>query len=225
MKTGGKNLSRLWINIFPNHPDVQNDLTRAYNVSAATKVEYKYADGTPCELKVVMQPSDIDVVNSHTKHREKYWISDLQNRIDKLVMNNANVLKEGKSGGGTYWENGTDTLTNTAWEEHNKTGFAVRSIDNTMRFSYTTAAVSGGLFGFYTELPKTAPKKAVNRETVPAEKDQEIIYTAEFTTPRPGIDIIGDIRSLSMRDTFDQRLDFQSLDVVFDGNKLTRDTD
>ena len=158
--------------IYPKHPDVQNDIEHAYNVSVATRVEYKYADGTPCELKVVMQPSDIDVVNPKTKVRERYWISNLENSVDKLVMNNKSILREGKDGGWTYWENSTEQLTNSAFDEHNKTGFAVRSIDNTFKFSYTTAAFSGGLFGFYTELPANAPEKAVDKSEIPAEKDR-----------------------------------------------------
>ena len=211
--------------IYPNHPNVQNDIEHAYNVSVATRVEYKYADGTPCELKVVMQPSDIDVVNPKTKVRERYWISGLESSADKLVMNNKSILREEKNGGWTYWENSTSQLTEGAFDEHNKTGFAVRSIDNTFKFSYTTAAFSGGLFGFYTELPANAPEKAVDKSEIPAEKDQQLIYTGTFTSPRPGVDIIGDIRSLKMSDTFDDRLDFQKLEVTFEGKKLKFGTD
>lgn len=211
--------------IYPNHPGINNDLTRVFNTSVATKVTYKYADGSPMDLKVVMRPSDIDVTNKTTKAKEKFWLSQPETKIDKLVMNRNNILQELTSGGWTYWQNKTNNLTDTAFDEYNKTGFALRSVDNTIQFSYTSAALSGGLFGFYTELPDKAPKKAVNKKAVPAEKDQEITYTGKFTSPRPGIDVIGDLRSLKMSDTFDERLDFKSLDVKFEGKKLTFGTD
>ena len=211
--------------IWPNHPNLKYSLERAFNISVATKVTYKYADGTPMDLKVVMQPSDIDVTNSNTGVKEKFWLSQPETKIDKLVMNNANKLTELQEGGWTYWEHSRNITTEEKWKEHNETGFAVRSIDNTIQFSYTSAAVSGGLFGFYTELPEKAPKKTVDQETIPAEKDQEITYTGKFTSPRPGIDVIGDLRSLKMSDTFDERLDFKSLDVKLEGRTLTFEKD
>ena len=134
-------------------------------------------------------------------------------------------MTELQEGGWTYWEHSRNITTEEKWKEHNETGFAVRSIDNTIQFSYTSAAVSGGLFGFYTELPEKAPKKTVDQETIPAEKDQEITYTGKFTSPRPGIDVIGDLRSLKMSDTFDERLDFKSLDVKLEGRTLTFEKD
>ncbi len=45
-----------------NHPSYTADMFRSYAINANVTVELKYTDGTPCNLKLVMQPSDIDVV-------------------------------------------------------------------------------------------------------------------------------------------------------------------
>ena len=42
-----------------NHPSYTADIFRAYAINANVTVELRYTDGTPCDLKLVMQPSDI----------------------------------------------------------------------------------------------------------------------------------------------------------------------
>ena len=94
-----------------------------------------------------------------------------------------------------------------------------------MTFESTSAATSGSLFGVYTEAITPAPVKAVDPEQAPAKAGETITYTGTFTLPKQGIDTIGKIKSMSMVDTFDERLDFQSLTVSFDGQTLTEGTD
>ena len=52
-----------------NHPSYTADMFRSYAISANVTVELKYTDGTPCDLKLVMQPSDIDVVGDAGANR------------------------------------------------------------------------------------------------------------------------------------------------------------
>ena len=46
-----------------SHPSYTADMYRSYAINANVTMELRYSDGTPCNLKLVMQPSDIDVLN------------------------------------------------------------------------------------------------------------------------------------------------------------------
>ena len=205
-----------------NHPSYTADIFRAYAINANVTVELKYTDGTPCDLKLVMQPSDIDVVGD-TGANETFSLINANSTIDSIVMNNRNILVESTSGSNITWNpvrgtSGPD-------QEKNLAGFAVKSKSSSMTFESTSAATSGSLFGVYTEAITPAPVKAVDPEQAPAKAGETITYTGTFTLPKQGIDTIGKIKSMSMVDTFDERLDFQSLTVSFDGQTLTEGTD
>jgi len=205
-----------------NHPSYTADMFRSYAINANVTVELKYTDGTPCNLKLVMQPSDIDVVGDAGAN-ETFSLINANSTIDSIVMNNRNILVETTSGNKITWNpvrgtSGPD-------QEKNLAGFAVKSKSNSMTFESTSAATSGSLFGVYTEAITPAPVKAVDPEQAPAKAGETITYTGTFTLPRQGIDTIGKIKSMSMVDTFDERLDFQSLTVSFDGQTLTEGTD
>jgi len=205
-----------------NHPSYTADIFRAYAINANVTVELRYTDGTPCNLKLVMQPSDIDVVGD-TGANETFSLINANSTIDSIVMNNRNILVESTSGGNITWNpvrgtSGPD-------QEKNLAGFAVKSKSSSMTFESTSAATSGSLFGVYTEAITPAPVKAVDPEQAPAKAGETITYTGTFTLPKQGIDTIGKIKSMSMVDTFDERLDFQSLTVSFDGQTLTEGTD
>lgn len=58
-----------------------------------------------------------------------------------------------------------------------------------------------------------------------AKSGQEINYTVNYTAPVPGVDLIGNLDSMKMADTFDERLDFKSLSVVLDGKTLIEGED
>ena len=205
-----------------NHPSYTADMFRSYAINANVTVELKYTDGTPCDLKLVMQPSDIDVVGD-TGANEIFSLINVNSTIDSIVMNNRNIHVESTSGNKITWNpvrgtSGPD-------QEKNLAGFAVKSKSNSMTFESTSAATSGSLFGVYTEAIISAPVKAVDPEQAPAKAGETITYTGTFTLPRQGIDTIDKIKSMSMVDTFDKRLDFQSLTVSFDGQTLTEGTD
>lgn len=205
-----------------NHPSYTADMQGSYAINANVTVELRYSDGTPCNLKLVMQPSDIDVVGD-TGSNETFSLPDATNAIDSIVMSNRNILVESTSGNKITWNPVRGTA--GADQEKNLAGFAVRSKSNSITFESTSAATSGSLFGVYTEAITPAPVKAVDPEQAPAKAGETITYTGTFTLPRQGIDTIGKIKSMSMVDTFDDRLDFQSLTVSFDGQTLTEGTD
>ena len=138
-------------------------------------------------------------------------------------MSNRNVLTETTNGNKITWNPTRPTSGDD--QEKNLAGFAVKSKSNSLTFESTSAGTSGSLFGAYTEAISPAPVKAVDPEQAPAKAGEEITYTGTFTLPRQGIDTIGKIKSMSMVDTFDERLDYQSLSVAFDGQTLTEGTD
>lgn len=209
--------------IYPSHPTVTHDMYQTYWFDADVTAELKYQDGTPCDLKMVMNPSDIDVISGNLK--ESFSLYNINNTIDKIVENNANNLLEATTGNKTTWLPTNPAGTSGDWDEHNKTGLAVRSVDNKMSFSYGTTAVCGGLFGFYTEVPSTPPIKEVDKDTIKPIVGQELTYTAKYKMPVPGKDVIGDLTSMKMIDTFDERLDYKSLTVQLEGRTLTEGTD
>ena len=204
-----------------NHPSYTADMYRSYAINANVTMELRYSDGTPCNLKLVMQPSDIDVLNGGTN--ETFSLVNAEGTVDSIVMSNRNVLTETTNGNKITWNPTRPTSGND--QEKNLAGFAVKSKSNSLTFESTSAATSGSLFGAYTEVISPAPVKAVDPEQAPAKAGEEITYTGTFTLPRQGIDTIGKIKSMSMVDTFDERLDYQSLSVAFDGQTLTEGTD
>lgn len=204
--------------IYPDHPTVTNDMSNTYWMDADVTAELRYQDGSICDLKMVMLPSDVDVISGNLK--ESFSLYDIQNSVGKLVTNNAFALSETVSGDKTTWTPATAGGTSGAYAEHNVAGMAVRSTDNKIHFSYGTTASCGGLFGFYTEVPAEPPVKAVKPERAPARPGEGITYTTGYTMPVPGKDVIGDISSMKMIDTFDERLDYKSLEVRLNGNLL-----
>ena len=204
-----------------NHPSYTADMFGSYAINANVTMELRYSDGTPCNLKLVMQPSDIDVLNGGTN--ETFSLVNAEGTVDSIVMNNRNVLTETTNGNKITWNPTRPTSGDD--QEKNLAGFAVKSKSNSLTFESTSAATSGSLFGAYTEVISPAPVKAVDPEQAPAKAGEEITYTGTFTLPRQGIDTIGKIKSMSMVDTFDDRLDYQNLSVTFDGQTLTEGTD
>ena len=204
-----------------NHPSYTADMYGSYAINANVTMELRYSDGTPCNLKLVMQPSDIDVLNGGTN--ETFSLVNAEGTVDSIVMSNRNVLTETTNGNKITWNPTRPTSGDD--QEKNLSGFAVKSKSNSLTFESTSAATSGSLFGAYTEVISPAPVKAVDPEQAPAKAGEEITYTGTFTLPRQGIDTIGKIKSMSMVDTFDDRLDYQSLSVALDGQTLTEGTD
>lgn len=208
--------------IYPTHPNITHNLEGAYAFDADVTAEFKYQDGTPCDIKMVMLPSDIDVVKGSRK--EAFSIYDMNNSVDKIVMNNANYLTRTTNGDKTTWEP-SDGRGTSGDAEYNASGFAVRSTDNKMHFEYTTTAICGGLFGFFAEAKAPEPTKQVDKAEVPAKIGEELIYTTEYTIPTAGKNIIGSFSKMSMTDEFDERLDFQSATVKLAGQTLTENDD
>ena len=204
-----------------NHPSYTADMFGSYAINANVTMELRYSDGTPCNLKLVMQPSDIDVLNGGTN--ETFSLVNAEGTVDSIVMSNRNVLTETTNGNKITWNPTRPTSGDD--QEKNLAGFAVKSKSNSLTFESTSAGTSGSLFGAYTEVISPAPVKAVDPEQAPAKAGEEITYTGTFTLPRQGVDTIGKIKSMSMVDTFDERLDYQSLSVAFDGQTLTEGTD
>ena len=204
-----------------NHPSYTADMFGSYAINANVTMELRYSDGTPCNLKLVMQPSDIDVLNGGTN--ETFSLVNAESTVDSIVMSNRNVLTETTNGNKITWN--PTRATSGDDQEKNLAGFAVKSKSNSLTFESTSAGTSGSLFGAYTEAISPAPVKAVDPEQAPAKAGEEITYTGTFTLPRQGIDTIGKIKSMSMVDMFDERLDYQSLSVAFDGQTLTEGTD
>lgn len=204
-----------------NHPSYTADMFGSYAINANVTMELRYSDGTPCNLKLVMQPSDIDVLNGGTN--ETFSLVNVEGTVDSIVMSNRNVLTETTNGNKITWNPTRPTSGDD--QEKNLAGFAVKSKSNSLTFESTSAGTSGSLFGAYTEAISPAPVKAVDPEQAPAKAGEEITYTGTFTLPRQGVDTIGKIKSMSMVDTFDERLDYQSLSVAFDGQTLTEGTD
>ena len=208
--------------IWPPHPTLTHDMHESFALDINVTAELRYQDGTPTDLKMVMLPSDIDVVYNALGREENFSIYDKDTALNKIVKNTSFSLNESVSGNKTTWHPTRSTQGDS--DEHNVSGFAVRSETNAIRFEFTTTAVSGGLFGFYTETPK-APEKQVSKDKIPALAGQSLNYTAKFTMPTPGKDVIGSLSSMQMIETLDDRLDFQSLALQLDGRTLTQGAD
>ena len=208
--------------IWPPHPTLTHDMHGSFALDTDVTAELRYQDGTPTDLKMVMLPSDIDVVYNALGREENFSIYDKDTALNKIVKNTFYALNETLAGNKTTWHPTRSTQGDS--DEHNVSGFAVRSETNAIRFDFTTTAVSGGLFGFYTETPK-APVKQASKDKLPALVGESLNYTAKFTMPTPGKDVIGSLSSMQMIETLDDRLDFQSLTLQLDGRTLTQGSD
>ena len=204
-----------------NHPSYTADMYRSYAVNANVTMELRYSDGTPRNLKLVMQSSDANVLNGSTN--ETFSLVNAESTVGSIVMSNKNVLTETTDDNKIIWNPTHPTSGDD--QEKNLAGFAVKSKSDSSTFESISTATSDSLFGAYTEVISPAPVKAVDPEQAPVKAGEEITYTGTFTLPRQGIDTIGKIKSMSMVDTFDERLDFQSLSVSLDGQELTEGTD
>ncbi|MBC2576876.1 Sgo0707 family adhesin, partial [Peptostreptococcus canis] len=226
--------------VYPEHPNFNSNTEQAFNTRSEVTATLEYADGTPCDLKLTMQPTDIDVKPGNpidngnmTSFYEGVGVKDVHNSIDKIVYNiNADLRQHDYPGNWHWWEpqayigeggtSGTD--------EFNKSGFAMRSRNNSITFAYNSSATSGSLFKFFAEVPyyhnpeKTA-KKIVDRVSAPKIIGEPIKYTVTYTVPRPGIDIIDDIKTLKFTDQFDKKVDFKNAEVKLDGKVLKENTD
>ena len=221
--------------VYPNHPDLKNNNEMSFNIKAEVTATLEYADGSPSDLRLTMLPADIDVkggtINpaTNTSFKEGFGIHNLDQSIDKIVYNrNADLQEIDEAGNWHWWYPGpgiTSAGTNGE-DEFNKTGFAVRSKTNSISFAYNSAVSSGGLFKFFAEqpYPKT-PEKKVDKQEVPKAVGEPINYTVSYTVPKPGKDVIDDIKSLKFSDTFDKKVDFKGAVVKLDGKTLVEGQD
>lgn len=208
--------------IYPPHPSITYDMYGSYALDADVTAELRYQDGTPTDLKLVMLPSDIDVVKNAVDREETFSIYDNDTASNKIIKHPLQNLKKTVTGNKTTWH--SQIGTSGAFNEANVSGFAVRSSTNTMKFEFTTTAVSGGLFGFYVENPDV-PQKTVSTTAISAQAGQAVDYTAVYKMPTPGKNVIGSLSSMKMIETLDSRLDFKNLTVQFNGRTLANGSD
>ena len=169
--------------IWPPHPTLTHDMHGSFALDTDVTAELRYQDGTPTDLKMVMLPSDIDVVYNALGREENFSIYNKDTALNKIVKNTSYALNETLVDNKTTWRPTRSTQGGS--DEHNVSGFAVRSETNAIRFEFTTTAVSGGLFGFYTETPKS-PVKQASKDKLPALAGESLNYTAKFTNPSLG---------------------------------------
>ena len=226
--------------VYPDHPNFTNDNIWSFNTKTDVTATLEYADGTPCDLKLTMQPADIDVKpgnpiagNRRSSFYEELGVKNLDSTIDKIVYNRAVSLDEENGSGNWHWWKANASITaagTSGQDEYNKTGFVMRSKTNSITFAYNSSVTSGGLFKFFAEVPYhnnpgRAAKKTVDKAQAPKRVGEPINYTVRYTVPRPGTDIIDDIKSLKFADTFDKKVDFKEAIVKFDGNTLVEGQD
>ena len=231
---------QLMDHIYPDHPNFNSNVEQAFGIRAEVTATLEYADGTPCDLKLTMQPTDIDVKpgnklynGNKTSFYEGVGVQNINTAIDKIVYNNDVKIQENDYLNNWHWWEAHPSMPEVGTsgvDEYNKTGFAMRAKANSIRFAYYSAATSGSLFKFYAEVPyynnpeKTA-KKVVDKKEVPKKVGEPIKYTVTYTVPRPGVDIIDDIKSLKFTDQFDKKVDFKNAQVKLDGQVLNEGTD
>ncbi len=231
---------QLMDHIYPDHPNFNSNVEQAFGIRAEVTATLEYADGTPCDLKLTMQPTDIDVKpgnklynGNKTSFYEGVGVQNINTAIDKIVYNNDVKIQEHDYLNNWHWWEAHPSMPEVGTsgvDEYNKTGFAMRAKANSIRFAYYSAATSGSLFKFYAEVPyynnpeKTA-KKVVDKKEVPKKVGEPIKYTVTYTVPRPGVDIIDDIKSLKFTDQFDKKVDFKNAQVKLDGQVLNEGTD
>ena len=219
--------------VYPNHPDLKNNNEMSFNIKTEVTATLEYADGSPSDLRLTMLPADIDVKGNtinpatNTPFKEGFGIHNFDQSIDKIVYNRNADLKEIDEADNWHWWYPGPGITGTNGEdEFNKTGFAIRSKTNSISFAYNSAVSSGGLFKFFAEqpYPKT-PEKKVDKQEVPKAVGEPINYTVSYTVPKPGKDVIDDIKSLKFSDTFDKKVDFKGAVVKLDGKTLVEGQD
>lgn len=103
----GKKSIQIMDYIDVNHPSYTKDMFGSYALNANVTAELRYSDGTPCDLKLVMRPSDIDVILSN--YKETFSIVNAEGTVDRIVMNNRNALVESTNGGKITWSPTTPT--------------------------------------------------------------------------------------------------------------------
>ena len=219
--------------VYQNHPDLKNNNAMSFNIKTEVTATLEYADGSPSDLRLTMLPADIDVKGNtinpttNTPFKEGFGIHNFNQSIDKIVYNRNADLKEIDEADNWHWWYPGPGITGTNGEdEFNKTGFAIRSKTNSISFAYNSAVSSGGLFKFFAEqpYPKT-PEKKVDKQEVPKAAGEPINYTVSYTVPKPGKDVIDDIKSLKFSDTFDKKVDFKGVVVKLDGKTLVEGQD
>ena len=194
-----------------------NIMNKAFWVEADVTAELRYADGSDTDLKLVMKPTDIDVVDGFGL-KESFYINDYKNAVDKRLMNNANALNQTDQSGRTIWE--ATTSTSGAANENNISGLAVRSADNTLNFGYLSTEACSAVFGLYIEKVDPKPVLEVDPVKIPAKEGQDVTYKGTFEIPVPGKDILATPTTIEMTETFDERLDYKELKVEAGGNAL-----
>ena len=199
-----------------------NIMNKAFWVEADVTAELRYADGSDTDLKLVMKPTDIDVVDGFGL-KESFYINDYKNAVDKRLMNNANALNQTNQSGRTIWE--ATTSTSGAANENNISGLAVRSADNTLNFGYLSTEACSAVFGLYIEKVDPKPVLEVDPVKIPAKEGQEVTYKGTFKIPVPGKDILATPTTIEMTETFDERLDYKELKVEAGGNALQEGRD
>ena len=199
-----------------------NIMNKAFWVEADVTAELRYADGSGTDLKLVMKPTDIDVVDGFGL-KESFYINDYKNAVDKRLMNNANALNQTDQSGRTIWE--ATTSTSGAANENNISGLAVRSADNTLNFGYLSTEACSAVFGLYIEKVDPKPVLEVDPVKIPAKEGQEVTYKGTFKIPVPGKDILATPTTIEMTETFNERLDYKELKVEAGGNALQEGRD
>ena len=199
-----------------------NIMNKAFWVEADVTAELRYADGSDTDLKLVMKPTDIDVVDGFGL-KESFYINDYKNAVDKRLMNNANALNQTDQSGRTIWE--ATTSTSGAANENNISGLAVRSADNTLNFVYLSTEACSAVFGLYIEKVDPKPVLEVDPVKIPAKEGQEVTYKGTFKIPVPGKDILATPTTIEMTETFNERLDYKELKVEAGGNALQEGRD
>ena len=199
-----------------------NIMNKAFWVEADVTAELRYADGSDTDLKLVMKPTDIDVVDGFGL-KESFYINDYKNAVDKRLMNNANALNQTDQSGRTIWE--ATTSTSGAANENNISGLAVRSADNTLNFGYLSTEACSAVFGLYIEKVVPKPVLEVDPVKIPAKEGQEVTYKGTFKIPVPGKDILATPTTIEMTETFDERLDYKELKVEAGGHALQEGRD
>ena len=199
-----------------------NIMNKAFWVEADVTAELRYADGSDTDLKLVMKPTDIDVVDGFGL-KESFYINDYKNAVDKRLMNNANALNQTDQSGRTIWE--ATTSTSGTANENNISGLAVRSADNTLNFGYLSTEACSAVFGLYIEKVDPKPVLEVDPVKIPAKEGQEVTYKGTFKIPVPGKDILATPTTIEMTETFDERLDYKELKVEAGGNALQEGRD
>ena len=199
-----------------------NIMNKAFWVEADVTAELRYADGSDTDLKLVMKPTDIDVVDGFGL-KESFYINDYKNAVDKRLMNNANALNQTDQSGRTIWE--ATTSTSGAANENNISGLAVRSADNTLNFGYLSTEACSAVFGLYIEKVDPKPVLEVDPVKIPAKEGQEVTYKGTFKIPVPGKDILATPTTIEMTETFNERLDYKELKVEAGGNALQEGRD